>query len=108
MAHRRGKRWTASGYDKALGRKKHIGTFDTRAEAQRAEADWRLRTRATGSETCGEFAERWTRDYPRPRASTNRHNAERVKRFAEDFQGVKLAAVDRPTARAWAMKHKSN
>ncbi len=55
-----------------------------------------MKRRPSGRETCDDFAERWTRDYPRPRASTNKHNAERVKRFAEDFKGVKLAAVDRP------------
>lgn len=108
MAHRRGKRWVASGYDKVLKRKRHLGTFDHRAGALRAEADWRLRTRATGRETCDEFAERWVRDYPRPRASTNKHNAERVQRFAKDFKGVKLADVDRPTARDWAKLHKSH
>jgi integrase len=108
MARKRGKRWTASGYDKALGRKVHLGTFDTRAEAREAEADWRLRTKRTGSEMCDAFAKRWAEDYPRPRASTNKHNAERVNRFAEDFKGVKLADVDRPAARAWAMKNSSN
>lgn len=108
MPRRRGKRWTASGYDKAAGRKKHLGTFDTRKEASEEEATWRLRTRATGNETCDEFAERWVRDYPRPRASTNRHNAERVKRFAKDFKGVKLADLDRPAARAWAKANQSN
>ena len=108
MAHRRGRRWVASGYDKALGRKIHLGTFDSRKEALEAEADHRVTRRPSGRETCNDFAERWTRDYPRPRASTNKHNAERVKRFAEDFKGVKLSAVDRPTARAWAMKNKGN
>jgi len=108
MAHRRGRRWVASGYDKQLGRKIHLATFDSRKEALEAEADHRVKRRPSGRETCDDFAERWTRDYPRPRASTNKHNAERVKRFAEDFKGVKLSAVDRPTARAWAMKHKGN
>jgi len=36
------------------------------------------------------------------------HNAERVKVFAKDFAGIKLASVDRPAARAWATKHRSN
>jgi len=107
MPQRRGKRWTASGYDKAVGRKKHLGTYDTRKEAVRAEADWQLRTHATGRETCDSFAERWTRDYPRERASTNKHNGERVRKFAQDFKGIKLADIDRPTARAWAMKNVS-
>jgi integrase len=47
-------------------------------------------------------------DYPRPRASTNKHNGERVRRFAADFKGIRLADVDRPAARAWALKHPSN
>jgi integrase len=106
MPHKRGKRWVASGYDKAVGRKRHLGTFDTKRQASQTEADWKLRTRATGRETCDQFAERWPIDYPRPRASTNKHNAERAKAFAEDFNGVKLADVDRPTARAWALKHR--
>jgi integrase len=108
MARKRGKRWTASGYDKAVGRKKHLGTYDTHKEAVRAEADWQLRTHATGRETCDSFAERWTRDYPRTRASTNKHNGERVRKFAQDFKGIKLADIDRPKARAWAMKHPAN
>jgi hypothetical protein len=108
MAKRRGKRWIASGYDKTLGYTKHLGTFDKRKEAEEAEADHLLQTRPTGKETCDAFALRWTRDYPRPRASTNKHNGERVKKFAKDFKGVKLTDVDRPAARAWAMKHPSN
>lgn len=109
MPQRRGKRWTASGYDKALGRKKHIGTFDTRKEAADAEADHRLRNHRGASRiTCGDFASRWTAEYPRPRASTNAHNAERVKKFAVDFANVRMADVDRPTARRWALKHPSN
>lgn len=108
MARKRGKRWVATGYDKAAQYTKHLGTFDTRAEALRVEADWRLRTRKTGAETCDEFAARWVQDYPRPRASTNRHNDERVQRFAKDFAGVKLADVDRPSARTWAIKHRSH
>lgn len=108
MPRKRGKRWIATAYDKATRYTKHLGTFDTRGEAQEAEADWHLRARKTGRETCDAFAERWAGDYPRPRASTNRHNAERVTRFAKDFKDVRLADVDRPAARAWAIKHKSN
>jgi integrase len=105
MAHKRGESWVASGYDRALKRKRHLGTYSTRKDAIRAEADWKLRTRATGQETCAAFAERWTRDYPRPRKSTNQHNNERVQRFAADFAGIKLADVDRVAARAWALRH---
>lgn len=108
MPRRRGKRWTASGYDPALGRKRHLGTFDTKGEARDVEDDWRRRSKTSSRETCDSFAARWTTDYPRPRASTNKHNAERVKAFGEDFKGVRLGDVDKPTARKWALSHRGN
>jgi integrase len=107
MPRKRGKRWTAKVYDASLGYTKDIGTFDTQREAKEAEADFLMRT-PQGKETCDEFAARWVTDYPRPRASTNKHNAERVQRFAKDFKGVKLAAITKPQARTWAMEHKGN
>jgi integrase len=108
VPRRRGKRWTASGYDPAVGRKRHLGTFDTRGEARDAEDDWRRRAKSSSREACDKFAERWTTDYPRPRASTNTHNAERVQAFGRDFKGIRLGDVDKPTARKWAIKHPSN
>jgi integrase len=105
VAHRRGKRWIATGYDRATKAKRHIGTFDTKKEATNAEADWQLRTRPTGRETCDAFAERWMRDFPRPSASTRRTHTERTRRFAKDFEGVKLTDVDRREARTWAREH---
>jgi hypothetical protein len=94
MPRRRGRRWVAEGYDRGTKRKRYLGTFDTQREARKAEAEWRLRSSATSRETCDQFAARWTTDYPRPRASTNRHNDERVQRFAADFKGLRLADVD--------------
>ena len=105
MAHRRGKSWVATGYDRATTAKRHIGTFDTKKQATNAEADWQLRTRPTGRETCDEFAERWMRDFPRPSGSTRRTHHERTRRFAKDFEGVKLTDVDRRAARTWALAH---
>lgn len=105
MPRKRGKSWVASGYDRATKKKRHLGTFPTRKEAVQVEAAWKLRTTNTGRETCDQFAARWTKDYPRPRLSTNKHNAERVKRFSEDFKGVRLNEIDRPSARAWALTH---
>jgi len=108
MAHKRGKRWVATGYDRTTKAKRHLGTYSTKHEAVVAESGWKARTRPTGRETCDSFAERWPRDYPRPSASTNLHNAERLKRFARGFKSVKLIDLDRPTARAWALKHPSD
>lgn len=108
MPRKRGSRWMAEGYDRSVKAKRYLGTYATRKEASQAEAEWKLRARATGRETCDRFAARWTTDYPRPRASTNRHNAERVKAFGRDFAGIRLADVDRPAARTWALKHRGN
>ncbi len=106
MPRRRGKRWTASGYDRGLKRKIHLGTFDTRREAVEREAEHKLRTRPTGRETVGSFAARWVADYPRPRSSTNVSNAERVKPLIADLGDVRLTDLTRPMARAWALKHR--
>lgn len=100
--------WTASGYDPAVGRKKHLGTFRTAKEARDVEMAWKMRRKAASVETCDSFAARWTRDYPRPRESTNKHNLERVKAFGEDFKGIRLGDVDKPTARKWALSHRGN
>ena len=105
MAHRRGKSWVATGYDRATKTKRHLGTFETKRDAAAAEADWRLLTRPTGRETCDQFAARWMRDFPRSSASTRRTHTERTRRFAKDFKDVKLADVDRRAARTWALAH---
>jgi integrase len=108
MASKRGKKWTASGYDRTTGKKRHLSTHATKKEADRAEAEWKLRSRPTGRETCDSFADGWMERYPRPRESTIRTHHEHTRRFSVDFRGVKLADVDRPTARAWAMNHRSD
>jgi integrase len=110
MAHKRGKRWVAGVYDPVRKQKLHLGTFRTKGEARDAETDWRRKRkgRGTTTETCDSFAKRWPTDYPRPRASSNHYNADRVKRFADDFKGIRLGDVDRPTARAWAAKNPWN
>jgi integrase len=108
MPRKRGRKWTASGYDPVQGRKRHLGTFDLKSEARTAEDDWRRRSKTSTRETCDRFAERWTTDYPRPRGSTNKHNAERVQAFGRDFKGIRLSDVDKPTARKWALTHRGN
>lgn len=106
MPHRRGKRWVASGYDRSLKRKVHLGTFATKREAGQREALHKLETRPRSSETVASFAGRWVADYPRPRLSTNQSNRERVKPLVAELGDVRLADVSRPMARAWALKHR--
>lgn len=52
--------------------------------ALKAEQASLARSTVGGGETIESFARRWPGDYPRPRGSTNKHNAERVKAFAEE------------------------
>ncbi len=106
MPRKRGKKWTASGYDRALQRKIHLGTFNTRGEASDREAEHRLKSRPTGRETIDTFARRWVRDYPRPRRSSNTSNAERVKPLIAELGHIRMSDVTRPVARAWALKHR--
>src|SRR5436309_14155956 len=83
-----------------LGGNKYVwlGTFATRRDAKEALRQAESKPNVRGTETCDSFAERWTRDYPRPQESSNRTNAALVKRFARDFKGIRLRDVDRSTA----------
>jgi len=87
------------------GKQRWVGTYATRAEAKRVEREELLKaeTRRGGDETCDEFAARWTTDFPRPRAATDKYNGEAVKKFAEDFKGVRLRALSRAQARDWVL-----
>lgn len=106
MPRKRGKRWTANGYDRGLQRKVHLGTFDTKREASEAESEHKLKAKPAGRETVASFAGRWVNDYPRPRSSTNHSNRERIKPLAAELAATRLAEVTRPQARAWALKHR--
>lgn len=104
----KGTRWMARVWVAEESRKRSIGTFDTRGEAQQAMNEFYARPRPGRTETCDSFATRWVRDYPRARTSTNKHNAERVKKFGKDFKGRKMSDVDRPSARAWALENRGS
>jgi integrase len=108
---KRDKRWAARIYDPRQGKSVWVGTYATRAEAKVAEAEAinaLERTRVRGAVTCDGFAETWTERFPRPRESTNTHNAERVKPFARDFKGRRLNSLTRSEARDWALEHPGN
>lgn len=96
-------RWALQLYDPSTGRMRQAGTFDTRREARAAEAA----ARPGSAATVGEFAARWTIDFPRPAASTNRHNQERVARFAARYGRTRMDRLDPLVARRWALAHPS-
>lgn len=91
-------------YDKALGRKRWVGTFATRREAKEKEREALRSSGARGSEMCGDFARRWLADYPRKAAASRRTYRYALQRFQEDFARVRLRDLDKPTARQWALK----
>ena len=106
MIIKRGKRYGVRIY--RAGRQEWIGTFPTRREAREAERVELGRRRASRDETCDSFADRWVKDFPRDRASTNRHNGYSVKPFAAEFKGTLMADVTRRRAKEWALRNRSN
>lgn len=96
-------RWATQVYDPSSGRMRQAGTFDTRREARAAEAAAKPATVAT----VGEFAARWTVDFPRPAASTNRHNQERIAGFVAAHGRTRMDRVDPLAVRRWALQHPS-
>lgn len=98
-------KWVAQVYDPVTGGSRQVGTFSTRREARRAESAAMDQRTATGRETVGSFAARWPVDYPRPRASTNLHNAESVRPFATAHDHRRMDSITVEDARAWALRH---
>jgi integrase len=92
-------------YDPVTRRPRQVGTFATKREAMRAEAAAMDQRTATGRETVASFAARWPVEYPRPRASTNVHNAEWVKPFASAYGHRRMDSITVEEARAWALRH---
>jgi integrase len=106
MIRKRGRRYGVRIYRN--GRQEWLGTYATLREAREVEREALAAPKIGRHETCDHFAERWTRDYPRPKDSTNAERDRQIRRFARDFRGVRMADVDRATARAWALEHRSN
>jgi integrase len=102
MIFKRGKSYGVKIY--VGGQQKWIGTFKSRREAREAELDALRAPVSPRDETCDSFAKRWVDDYPRSAAATRRTHRYALRGFIRDFAGVRLSDIDRPTARAWALK----
>lgn len=88
---------------------KHVGTFGSAKEAKQAEARALKQYAGTnGNETLGEYAERWLRDYPRPRASTNRTHGQAIRAFVTAYRTRQPQTITKKEARAWALAHPSS
>ena len=101
---KKGNRWVVQVYEANTGRMRQVGTYDTRREAKAAEAD---AAKITGRETVGTFQARWTEDFPRPKASTNKHNEERTRRFAKEYGKRGMHTITRSETQVWANRHPS-
>lgn len=102
---KRGDTYGVSVYDSTLKRKRWVGTFATKAEAREAEREAGRRRHVGGRITCGEFAKLWLDEYPRDAGATRRTYRYGLKAFADEFARVRLADLDRVTARGWALRH---
>ena len=81
-------------------------SWPTKREARDAHDEARRKLREAhpaGQVTVMEFWERWTSEkmFMRPKASTNRHNRERTKAFAEKHGTLRLDRVTRQTVGEW-------
>ena len=106
MAVRKNKqgKYVVQVWDRAANRNRHVGTFSKHRDAE--DAFHKAKGTSFGADvTVAEFIKRWTIDYPRPAASTNKHNRERTKRFGAAHGKRRLGQIDRRTARAWALEH---
>ncbi len=98
------RRWAAKFH--LAGKQRWVpgGPWATKRQAEEAERRHRDQLIARASdETCASFAERWLAEWPREQASTRRAYAAAAQRFAEHFGPTPLAAVERLSARTWAL-----
>ncbi len=84
------------------GRHRWLGTFATRGEARRAEANATVQPVVGSSMTVDQWARIWLQRYARPAAATQRTYRYAIEQVIHDIGSVRLATVDRPAARAWA------
>ena len=103
MIVKRAGSYGVSVYDRALKRKRWVGTFATLKEAREAERQASASPAARGNQWCADFVDTWLRDYPRTAPATVRTYRYALQTFKRDFAGVRLRDLDKPTARAWAL-----
>lgn len=112
-------RYRAQVHDPATGRNVSVskvlggpGTFATKREAKAAREAARatLGTQAEQVVTVAAWRDRWTTDplFARPKASTNKHNAERTRAFADRYGDVPLDGVSDFIVNQWLTGGKNN
>jgi integrase len=90
------------------GATRHVGYFDSKREAKRAEAQARVEVRApTSRVTVSGWREVWLAS-DRWKESTRRHNRERTAMFTEAHGERLLRDVNRTMARSWVEDRKGD
>lgn len=103
--HKKTGRWVAQVRDPSTGRKKQIGTYDTKGKARAAEQS--AGATLHSAMTVAEWRDHWLAT-DKWKESTRRHNSERTKRFADTHGDKRLAAIKRPLARDWVAEQPSS
>jgi hypothetical protein len=101
---KRGGKFAVSVYDPSLKRKRWVGTFDKEREAKVAEREASRRRLSGGRLTVEQFSELWLTKYARAANATRLNYLYALKRLRADFGRVRLADLDRLTARSWALQ----
>lgn len=103
---KRGEKWVARPYIAGVGHV-WVGTFDIEDEALRAAIEKfdELSRLPSTKETIQTFADRWIRDYPRPKQSTNDHYHGHAKMLAKEHGSKRVRDFGRLDARRFAKAH---
>ena len=85
------------------GEKVWMGTFDTLAEARRAEAEAVVAEPKSKAVTCEDFVRRFLEHYGERRKDSSYDTARAsLRRFVDDFKGRPLGAIEASEAEEWA------
>lgn len=95
-------KWVAKTWHKGAWR--YHGTAHPTRKAAREAEQAALKQRITREITVSNFAKVWQRDYARPAAASRRTYRYGLNALLAEFGNRRLDAIDRPEARAWAIR----
>jgi integrase len=104
--HKKTGRWVAQIYDPALGKKRQLGTFATKKEAD-ARVRVELGKKPRSAMTISEWRDVWLENGDWKDA-TREHYAERTAAFEKAYGKTKLVDFDRTMARAYLKVNRSS
>lgn len=105
---RRGDRYGVRVWEPANQRHRWLGTFDRLKDAERAEAEAKIKPKASGSMTVEQWATMWQDEYARGAVATRRTYRYACQQIARDIGTQRLADLTRPEAKALANRWSRN